>query len=245
MTRILIPVMKKTRGAILLALVLSACTPARKWGPSEDLKKQELAIVMAVGVQETSQLKPGQWALYQVRSAGSTLTLSTRVAVVAAEGDTFWIENRTITPSGSGDPQTIISKYQLDATAKPLQWWIAEMPAERPTLVYPGKDPSGNPIQLPKPPADDSQSKVDIAQEEITLPSTGKSYKCTRLTSKATYQGGRETMLTTWCSEAVPFPVIYRGKSYGGVVRRTYGEHTLELTMKGTDAVPELILPEK
>jgi hypothetical protein len=239
-------VIKKTRIAILLALVLSACAPTPKQGPVDELKKQELAIVMAVGVQETSQLKPGQWALYQVRSAGSTTSMSTRLAVVPpAEGGTFWIENRTITPSVSGDPQTIVSKYQIDAAAKLLQWWIAEMPVERPTRIYPGNDPSGNPIQLPKPPTDDPQSKVEIAQEEITLPSTGKSYKCTRLTSKATYTGGRETTLTTWCSESVPFPVVYRGKSYGGVVRRTYGGHTLELTMKGTDAVPELILSEK
>jgi hypothetical protein len=29
------------------------------------------------------------------------------------------------------------------------------------------------------------------------------------------------------------------------VVRRTYGRHTLELVAMGTDAVPELMIPEK
>ncbi len=221
----------------LIAFAVAACTPPPKQPPPDNLKAQELAIVMAVGAQDISQLKVGQWALYSVRTAGSTASLSIRLAAVATDGSTFWMENRTITPSGPGGrPRTLISKYQIDASAKPIQLWVGEPPAGRPTKV---------PIEPDKPGVADSKAKVDIANEQITIAATGKSYDCTRLTSKVTYPDGRETTLVTWCSPEVPFSVMHNGKSYGGVVRKTYGTHTLELDAKGTDAVPELILPEK
>ena len=117
---------------------------------------------------------------------------------------------------------------------------MAEM-GGTPTLVYPRKDSK---IEIPKP-SDAPQSNVQITEETITLSATGKQYDCTRLASESKYQGGKATSLVTWCSKDVPFSVKYAGKSYGGVVRRTYGPYTLELEMKGTDALPMLILPEK
>src|SRR5688572_12227678 len=89
------------RAAALLVLALSACKPVPGTSPREEMKEQELGIVMRVTIQETSQLKAGQWALYSVRSAGSTASYSTRLAVVAAEAGTYWIENRTSTPGPS------------------------------------------------------------------------------------------------------------------------------------------------
>ena len=234
------------RTFILLVAALASCTPPqKKASPEDDLTVQELGIVMALGVQETSQLKVGQWALYSVRKAGSNDLLSTRLAVVGMDGDAFWIENRSRAPASPGGPQrTMITKYLIDAAAKPLQLWVGEPGTTRPTKVYPGKDANGKPIEPTRPHESDPKSKVDVAQETITVTS-GKPYDCTRLTSKVTYPDGRETTLVTWCNKDVPFPTMYQGKSYGGVVRRTYGKHTLELELKGTDAVPELSIPEK
>jgi len=232
------------RAVSLLAAALAACAPQQKT-PVDDPTARELVVVMALGVQETSQLKVGQWALYSVRSKASTELISSRVAVVADDKDTFWIENRTrASVSPGGAQRTMITKYQIDATAKPLQLWVGEPNSPRPTKVYPGKDASDKPIETVKPTAPDPRSKVEIAQETITVAS-GKPYECTRLTSKVTYPDGRETTLVTWCNKDVPFPTVHNGKSYGGVVRRTYGQHILELELKGTDAVPELIVPEK
>src|SRR5688572_20139845 len=94
--------MKRVRSAFLLLLGASACTPTPKAGPADDRAARELAIVMAVGVQETTQLKTGQWALYSVRTAGSTATMATRLAVVGGDAGQFWIENKTITPAPGG-----------------------------------------------------------------------------------------------------------------------------------------------
>jgi len=232
--------------AALLVLAFAACTPTAKRPTQDDFKDQERAIVMAVGVQDTTQLKNGQWALYSVRSDDSSASLSTRIAVVNVEGGHFWIENRSVTPSGPGGrPRTLVSKYQIDASAKPLQIWIGEMPTPRPVKLYPGEDANGKPIPPIKPPTPDPSAKVEIAQERITIATTGKSFDCTRLTSRATYKDGRQTTLVTWCCPDVPFSAVHNGKSYGGVVRRTYGGHTLELAAMGTDAVPELSIPEK
>ena len=233
------------RVVLLLAAALASCTPPQKAPPTDAQTDHELGIVMALGVQETSQLKVGQWALYSVRTAGSTDLLSTRLAVVAQDADTYWIENRTRAPSSPGGPQrTMITKYLIDASAKPVQLWVGEPGTSRPTKVYPGKDATGKPIEPAKPADTVPQAKVDISAETITVTS-GKPYECTRLTSKVTYPGGKETTLVTWCNKDIPFPTVYLGKSYGGVVRRTYGKHTLELELKGTDAVPELTIPEK
>ena len=237
--------MKDVRFAPLLVLALAACTPQQKpSGPDDSLREHERAIVMTVNVQETSQLKVGQWARYSARTSGSPAVYSTRLSVVAAEGGNYWIENRTNSPGSGSGLKVAVVKYQIDAAAKPLQMWYAESGAN-PLKIYPGKDAAGNPIQLARPPEQDSKSKVDIAKESITIHHTGKMFDCTRLTSKATYPDGRETKMTTWCSPEVPFAVVYNGNSYGGVVRRTYGEYTLELDAKGTDAVAELALPDK
>lgn len=226
--------MNRTTPAVL-ALILSGCSSSAPSRPSKEQQtEQALAIVTALIVQETSQLKSGQWALYSVRSEGSTATASTRLAIVAAEGGKFWIENRTTMPAVSGQARTMIWKYEIDSAAKPLQIWVAEPPGK------PAKVP-----MAPRSPTQDARANVEIAKERITIPATGKSYDCTRLTSKAAYPDGRETTLVTWCSDEVPFSAVHDGKSYGGVVRRTYGPHTLELTAKGTDAVPQLTLPEK
>jgi hypothetical protein len=224
----------------VVLLALGACQPPQKRGDAEAVRAQELAVVMSLSVQEVSQLKTGQWVLYTVRTAGSPTPLSTRIAVVAAEGDRFWIENRSDQESGR-----IISKIQVDKTGRLLQLWVGEFGTNHPAKVYPGKDASGNPMEPPKTHYPDAKSKVEITKERITISTTGKAYDCTRLTSMATYPDGRETTLVTWCSPEVPFGVAYEGKSYGGVVRRTYGRHTMELTARGTDALPELALPEK
>ena len=237
----------KCRVPAFLLLALTACQPPAKRPTSDESKVEdfERAVVMAVGVQETTQLKAGQWVLYSVRTEGSTASFSTRIAVVAAEGGNFWIENRTVAPGPQGSGKhTVISKFQIDASAKPLQLWVAELPTPRPTKVFPGKDARGNPIEPPKPSAPDPRIKVDIARELVTL-SPSKQFDCTRLTSKVVYPDGKETKLVTWCSKDVPFSAVHEGKLYGGVVRRTYGRHTLELVAMGTDAVPELMLPEK
>ena len=232
------------RASLLLVLAAAACTPPPKKAPQEDVIEREVALFMAVGVQDTSQLTKGQWAGYSVRTADSPRTVAIRLAVVDVKDGTFWIENRTTSSPGPGQtPKTLIMKYQIDESAKPLQIWMAELGGS-PTLVYPRKDTSGKPIDLPQP-VEDPKSNVQVAEETITISATGKQYDCTRLTSKASYQGGKETALVTWCSKDVPFSVKYAGKTYGGVVRRTYGRHTLELEMKGTDAVPMLIIPEK
>jgi len=229
--------MKRRVPASLLVLALAACTPPAKRTTSDDLKSQELAIAMAVGVQETTQLKVGQWALYSVRTEGSTASLSTRIAVVAADSGTFWIENRTLAPVGAGGRQQImVSKYQIDGAAKPLQLWVGEPGTTTPTKV---------PIGPPKDSAPLPSSKVEIATERIKIAATDKTFDCTRISSKATYPGGRETTLVTWCCKDVPFSAVHEGKLYGGVVRRTYAGHTLELAATGTDAVPELAIPEK
>jgi hypothetical protein len=228
--------MNKILAAAFVALSLFGCSSPPARGPKDDPTAQEMAIVMAVGVQETSQLKVGQWALYSVRSTGATSTASTRLAVVGAEGGNFWIENRTTAPGETGRPRTLVWKYLIDSTGKPLKVWVAEppgKPAEVPMSAH----------RTPAPP--DPRSNVDIAKERVTISTTGKVFECTRLTSKTTYPDGRATTLTTWCSEDVPFSAVHDGKSYGGVVRRTYGPHTLELTAKGIDAVPEITLPEK
>ena len=231
--------------AAVLLLALASCAPAARRADPGDREAQELAIVMALAVQETTQLKVGQWALYSVRTAGSTTTLSTRLAIVAAEGGLFWVENRSLLPSSGGTrPRTMISKYQIDASARPLQLWMGELGTKTPTKVFPGKDAYGNPIEPPKPQAPGPRAKVDVTNERITLTS-GRSYDCTRLTSKVTYPDGRETTLVTWSSPEVPYSIVFEGKSYGGVVRRTYGTHTLELAAMGTDAVAELVIPEK
>lgn len=235
----------KVKPILLLLAALSACTPPAKRQVTDDPKASELAIVMALSVQETSQLKKGQWALYSVRAEGSTATLATRMAVVESADDTFWIENRTTAPDATGRTRTVIQKYQIDAAAKPLQLWFAELPSERPTKVFPGKDALGNTVPPPKPAEKDASAKVDIARDRITIDATGKTYDCTRLTSKVKYPDGRETVMVTWCSPEVPFAMMHEGKNYGGVVRRTYGNSTLELQMKGNDAVAELPLPEK
>jgi hypothetical protein len=227
--------MKHARFVLALVLALPSCTPPKKASPAEDQKNAELAIVMAVGIQETSNLKVGQWALWSVRSEGSAARLSTRLAVVGQEGDKYWIENRTTAPDKTGRHRTMISKYQIDSTGKPLQLWVAEMPGGRPAKVD----------LAPPPPLDsDPKAKVDVANEKITVASTGKAYDCARITSHATYSSGAKTTLVTWCSKEVPFSAVHDGKSYGGVVRRTYGDHTLELDAKGSDAMPELTLPE-
>ena len=230
--------MKRSMAVVLLAL--GACQPPQKRMDAEDLRRQELWVVMSLSVQEASQLKTGQWVLYTVRTEGMPTPISTRVAVVAVEGDRYWIENRTDQESGR-----IISKVQVDKSGKPLQLWVGELGTTRPTKLYPGKDAAGNPIEPPKPHDPDPKTRVEIANERITISTTGKAYDCTRLTSKATYPDGRETTLVTWCSPEIPFAVAYEGKSYGGVVRRAYGRHTMELTARGTDALPELTLPEK
>ena len=237
--------MKDVRFAPLLVLALSACTPQQKpAGPDEQMKEHERAIVMTVSIQETSQLKVGQWARYSARATGSPAVYSTRLAVVGADAGTYWIENRTNSPGPGSSLKVAVVKYQIDASAKPLQMWYAESGA-RPLLIYPGKDAQGKPIELARPPSPDPKSKVEIAKEMVTIQHTGKMFDCTRLTSKATYPDGRETTMVTWCSTDVPFPVMYNGTSYGGLVRRTYGGCTLELDAKGTDAVAELQLPEK
>jgi len=228
--------MKAARAFSLLVLALAACAqPPKPASASEEQKRRDLGIVMAVGVQDTTQLKSGQWALYSVRSTGSNERHATRIAVVAADAGNFWIENKTITPDPSGKSYVVISKYQIDASAKPLQLWVSQG-SSRPVNI---------PMESVKPPSPETRSKVDIAQETITLQASGKAYECTRLTSKASYSDGRETTLVTWCSPKVPFPAVHEGKSYGGVVRRSYGQFTLELDATGTDAVAELQLPEK
>jgi hypothetical protein len=231
------------RAAVFLVLAAAACTPPQKSAPQEDLIEREVALFMAVGVQDTSQLSKGQWAGYSVRTAGSPRTVAIRLAVVDVKDGTYWIENRTTSSQGTGQtPRTLIMKYQIDESAKPLQIWMAEL-GGNPTQVFPRKD-GGKDVELPQA-AEEPKSNVQVAEETITISATGKQYDCTRLTSKASYQGSKETTLVTWCSKDVPFSVKYAGKSYGGVVRRTYGNHTLELEMKGTDAVPMLKLPEK
>ncbi|HTF57194.1 MAG TPA: hypothetical protein VK661_08175, partial [Planctomycetota bacterium] len=210
------------RSVALALLALGACQAPQKRVDAEAVRAQELGVVMSLSVQEASQLKTGQWVLYTVRTEGMPTPMSTRIAVVAAEGDRFWIENRT-----DQENRRIISKIQVDKTGKPLQLWVGELGTTRPTKVYPGKDADGKPIEPPKPHDPDPKTKVEIAKERITISTTGKAYDCTRLTSKATYPDGRETMLVTWCSPEVPFSVMYEGKSYGGVVRRAYGRHTM------------------
>jgi hypothetical protein len=237
----------KRRVPALLLLALTACAPPPKHSNPDESRVEdfERAVVMAVGVQETTQLKMGQWVLYSVRSEGSTASFSTRIAVVAAGDGTYWIENRTVTPGPGGTSKhTVISKFQIDASAKPLQLWVGELPTPRPTKVFPGKDARGNPIEPPKASPPDSRIKVDIARELVSL-SPSKQFDCTRLTSKVVYPDGKETKLVTWCCKDVPFSAVHEGKLYGGVVRRTYGRHTLELVAMGTDAVPELTIPEK
>jgi len=230
--------MKRSMAVVLLAL--GACQAPPKHADSEAMRRQELGVVMSLSVQEASQLKLGQWVLYTVRTEGISNPISTRVAVVGLEGDRYWIENRTDEETGR-----IVSKVQVDKTGKPLQIWVGELGTARPQKLYPGKDAAGNPIEGPKTHNPDPKTRVEVAKERITISTTGKAYDCTRLTSKATYPDGRETTLVTWCSPEVPFSVAYEGKSYGGVVRRTYGRHSMELTARGTDALPELNLPEK
>ena len=228
--------MNAARACSLLVLALAACAQSQRPGAvSDENKRRDLGIVMAVGIQETTQLKTGQWALYSVRSAGSTERHATRIAVVASDDGKYWIENKTITPDPSGKSHVVIMKYQIDASAKPLQLWVSQGSA-RPAQIA---------MESPKPTSPETNPKVEIAQETITLQATGKAYECTRLTSKASYKDGRETSLVTWCSPKVPFPAVHEGKAYGGVVRRTYGQYTLELDATGTDAVAELQLPEK
>lgn len=235
----------RTTPALFLLTALAACAPAPKRAITDDPHKgAELAIVSMIRIQDTAQLKRGQWALYSIRSKESPATMATRLAVVDAGDDSYWIENRTTAPGPSGQ-QTVIQKYQIDSTGKTLQLWAAVMPSERPTKVFPGKDAMGNPVEAPKVADSDAKAQVDIARERITVDATGKPFDCTRLTSKVRYPDGRETTLVTWCSPDVPFAVIHDGKNYGGVVRRTYGQFTLELQMKGNDAVAELHLPEK
>jgi hypothetical protein len=228
--------MNVARASTLLVLTLAACAqPPKPASVSDEQKLRDLGIVMAVGIQETTQLKTGQWALYSVRSTGSTDRHATRIAVVASDDGKYWIENKTITPDSSGKSHVVIMKYQIDASAKPLQLWVSQGSA-RPAQIA---------MESPKPTSPETHPKVEIGQETITLQATGKAYECTRLTSKASYGNGRETTLVTWCSSKVPFPAVHEGKSYGGVVRRTYGQYTLELDATGTDAVAELLLPEK
>src|SRR5258705_11955922 len=112
--------MKRTVAMVLLAL--GACQAPQKRMDSEAVKAQELGVVMSLSFREASQPKTGQWVLYTVRTEGMPTPMSTRIAVVAIEGDRYWIENRT-----DQENRRIISKIQVDRTGKPLQLWVGEL----------------------------------------------------------------------------------------------------------------------
>ena len=63
-------------------LALAACAPPPKAPDREQGRlRDELAIVTALSVQETSTLRVGQWALYSVQTEGSHARLPTRIEI--------------------------------------------------------------------------------------------------------------------------------------------------------------------
>jgi hypothetical protein len=222
-------------------LALAACAPPPKPPDREQSRlREELAVVAALKVQDVSHLRVGQWALYTVRTEGSHSPLATRIAAVASDpSGRFWIENRT----QAGD-ETVVYKLLIDKSGTPVELWVGNLTRRsEPAKVFPGVDASGRPIDAPKPGAD-PQMKVEVAREKVDL-GMGKVFNCARLTSRSAYPDGRHTEFVTWCSPDVPFPVVHEGKSYGGVVKRTYARHTLQLSAQGIDAMEELPLPRK
>ncbi|MBI4565728.1 MAG: hypothetical protein HY716_13635 [Planctomycetes bacterium] len=218
-------------GTMCGLLFLTACAgrePARP--PDHGL---EMAVIMSLGIQDTSGLKVGQWALYEVRREGSPTPQATKISVVRQEGECLWVEQRM--PVGD---RMMIYKAKVDRAGRKLEIWGGEAGTRDPRKIYPPMDPSGRPIEPP--PNAEAEPKMEVRVVPERLNVGGRVYDCSRIESTSSYTEGLRTQMVTWCSPDVPFKQVYAGKSYGGVVRRTYGRYTMEIKAYDINpAIPE------
>lgn len=213
----------------LALLALAACQSA----PREPENAPRAELVMAAQlVFDIQKLRQGDWARYVIREEGVGSPQAVKYAAVGADADGVWVENKV-----PGDPNPFVIKSKFSWDGRLVESWMGE-PGGRPAKVFPGKD---DPKETPKP---QEQPKVTTKTEEEPVTASGRTFACTRIVTTLTYSNGRTSTLTNWCSPEVPFSVLHEGKSYGGLVKRTFGKFTMELANFGNDARPELEIPK-
>lgn len=224
------------RWMTLALLIAAGCgTPGKAPGEPIDDVGFEALLAQRIAFDATT-LKLGDFAFYAVKVQGEQPQY-VKWAVVARQGANLWIENK-LPPN----PRSWIIKSKFSPKGKLLEQWRGEAGTMGPVRVYPPKDAS------PAPPVrrDSSRARATsrTSMEQLTV--GGKTYACTKITTTLRYSGGRTSTMVNWCSKDVPFSLVVDGKSYGGLVRRSFGRLTMDLVNAGnTPPRPELTIPSR
>ncbi len=217
---------KMNRSLLPLLLCLAACqTGGNKNGPppSPDLAvlyRSQLTV-------DAKNLQAGEWVRYAVWTEANAPLQSVTFSVVHKSDKGIWIENRV---PGRGAVGTWIIKSHYSLAGDLLGQWIGQPGDSAPQQLYPDKN--RKPIQQ------EASTDVTVRTTRETITVAGHRYNATKIT---TTHG--ETAITNWCAKGIPFSARARGRSQGGVVKRTFGGFRMELAAHGTDAREELPLP--
>ncbi len=211
-----------------LALIGAGCTPSST-APAAAPADVELEKFVAVQVAfDALLLKPGQWALYRLKVEGLPRTEIFKWSVVGADAKGVWVENKV--PHGETG---MVRKTRFDRAGKLVEAWMGP-PGGVPAQVWP------KPGAAPPP----ARPAVPPAFQETAEPATaaGRVFRCTKVSSEASYPDGRKVAVVSWFCPDVPFAGQAR---YGGLVRRQVGRVTFELLDAGTGiGRPELEIPK-
>ncbi|MDP6958848.1 MAG: hypothetical protein QF645_08555 [Planctomycetota bacterium] len=214
------------RSLLPLFLCLTACQTGGNTNsapPSPDLAvlyRSQLTV-------DAQSLQAGEWARYAVWTDTNAPLQSVTFSVVHKSDEGVWIENRV---PGRGAVGVWIIKSHYSLAGDLLEQWIGQPGDPAPQQLYPDKN--RKPIQ------EEASTDVTVRTTKEAITVAGHRYHATKIT---TTHG--ETTITNWCAPGVPFSARVRGKTQGGVVKRTFGGFRMELAAHGTDAREELPLP--
>lgn len=218
-----------------LAILIAGCGPSKPSGDGMEELQFEMAVASQVAF-DVTKLKNGEYVLYTVKVVGKPTPDYVKLSVVDEDKDGIWIENKV-----PADPRPFVLKSKLTRKGELLEHWRGEAGSPAPAKLFPRKGAKEAP-----PRRDSSMAIPQIKEEPDQITVAGKTWPAVKVTSTLTYPDGRKSVLTDWYNPEVPFPVVIKEKSYGGLVKRQFGRMTMELLawgMKGAKA--ELEIPQE
>jgi hypothetical protein len=219
----------------VMMFVVAGCATTKPPAGGQDELQFEMAVASQIAF-DITKLKKGEYALYSVRLLGDPTPKHVRLAVVDEDKEGIWIENRV-----PADPRPFVLKSKLSRKGELLEHWRGEAGSPAPAKLYPRAD--GKKLEAPAR-RDSSQAVPQFKEEPDQIKIGEKTWSVTKVTTTLTYPDGRKSVLTDWYSPEVPFSVVIKEKSYGGLIKRQLGRLTMEILSWGsTGAWAELEIP--